>query len=157
MNESSFKTADGLNIFTRSWTPTGTPRAVIVLVHGFNAHSGYMIWAGERFAAHGLAAYALDLRGRGRSDGERFFIESFSDYTGDVDQMVAIARSAHPGLPIYVLGHSAGGVVASTYVFEHQGREIKLCCKSCLKDFKKDPAKYVKKIEKAEKEAAAKK
>jgi alpha-beta hydrolase superfamily lysophospholipase len=37
MNESSFKTADGLNIFTRSWTPKGTLRAVIVLVHGFNA------------------------------------------------------------------------------------------------------------------------
>ena len=72
MHESSFKTADGLNVFTRSWTPKGTPRAVIVLVHGFNAHSGYMIWAAEQFAAHGLAAYALDLRGRGRSDGERF-------------------------------------------------------------------------------------
>ena len=134
MNESSFKTADGLNIFTRSWTPTGTPRAVIVLVHGFNAHSGYMIWAGEQFAAHGLAAYALDLRGRGRSDGERFFIESFSDYTGDVDQMVAIARSAHPGLPIYVLGHSAGGVVASTYVFEHQDTIAGLICESFALD-----------------------
>src|SRR5262249_49222539 len=112
MNESSFKTADGLNIFTRSWKPKGTPRAVIVLVHGFNAHSGYMIWAAEQFAAHGLAAYALDLRGRGRSDGERFFIKSFSDYTGDVDQLVAIARSANPGLSVYVLGHSAGGVIA---------------------------------------------
>ena len=81
MHESSFKNADGLNIFTRSCMPKGTPRAVIVLVHGFNAHSGYMIWAAEQFAARGLAAYALDLRGRGRSDGERFFINSFSDYT----------------------------------------------------------------------------
>jgi len=33
------------------------------------------------------------------------------------------------------------------YVFEHEGREIKLCCKSCLKDFKKDPAKYLKKLD----------
>jgi hypothetical protein len=37
------------------------------------------------------------------------------------------------------------------YVFTHEGREIKLCCKSCLKDFNKDAAKYVKKIEEAEK------
>jgi len=37
------------------------------------------------------------------------------------------------------------------YVFEYEGREIKLCCKSCLKDFKKEPAKYLKKIEEAEK------
>jgi alpha-beta hydrolase superfamily lysophospholipase len=134
MNESSFKTADGLNIFTRSWKPEGTPRAVIVLVHGFNAHSGYMTWAGEQFAAHGLAAYALDLRGRGRSGGERFFIEKFSDYTGDVDGLVQIARSAHPGLPVFVLGHSAGGVVASTYAFEHQDIVAGLVCESFALD-----------------------
>ena len=134
MHESSFTNADGLNIFMRSWLPTGAPRAVIVLVHGFNAHSGYMIWAAEQFAARGLAAYALDLRGRGRSDGERFFINSFSDYTGDVDQLVAIARAAHPGLPIYVLGHSAGGVVASTYVFEHQDTVAGLVCESFALD-----------------------
>src|SRR4051794_19105116 len=61
MNESSFKTANGLNIFMRSWKAEGNPRAVICLVHGFNAHSGYMIWPAEKFAAHGLVAYALDL------------------------------------------------------------------------------------------------
>jgi acylglycerol lipase len=134
MSESSFKTADGVNIFTRSWKPEGTPRAVIVLVHGFNAHSGYMIWAAEQFATHGLAAYALDLRGRGRSGGERFFIEKFSDYTGDVDRLVELARSANPGLPVYMLGHSAGGVVASTYVFEHQDTMAGLVCESFALD-----------------------
>jgi len=134
MKESSFKTADGLNIFTRSWQPEGTPRAVIVLVHGFNAHSGYMTWPGEQFAAHGLAAYALDLRGRGRSDGERFYVEKFSDWTGDVDQLVEIARAENPGLPVYVLGHSAGGVIASTYVFEHQDKIAGLICESYALD-----------------------
>jgi YHS domain-containing protein len=50
------------------------------------------------------------------------------------------------------------GEMGKPYVFEHEGREIKLCCKSCLKDFKKDPAKFVKKIEAAEaKDAKAKK
>ena len=37
------------------------------------------------------------------------------------------------------------------YVFTHEGQEIKLCCKDCLKDFKKEPAKYMKKIEEAQK------
>ena len=45
------------------------------------------------------------------------------------------------------------GEMGKPYVFTHEGREIQLCCKSCLKDFKKDPAKYVKKIEEAEKKA----
>ena len=39
------------------------------------------------------------------------------------------------------------------YVFTHEGREIKMCCKSCLKDFNKEPAKYIKKLEEAEKSA----
>jgi len=39
------------------------------------------------------------------------------------------------------------------YAFVHEGREVKLCCKSCLKDFKKEPAKYIAKIEAAEKKA----
>ena len=42
------------------------------------------------------------------------------------------------------------GEMGKPYVFTHEGRELKLCCKSCLKDFKKDPAKYVKKVEAAE-------
>ena len=48
------------------------------------------------------------------------------------------------------------GEMGDAYVFVHEGREIKLCCKSCLKDFKKDPAKYIKKIEEAEAAAKAK-
>ena len=121
MNESSFTGKGGLNIFTRSWqAENGRPSAVIVLVHGFNAHSGYMVWPAEQFSAHGMAVYALDLRGRGRSDGERFYVDKFEDYLADVDGLVSIAREENPGLPIFMLGHSAGGVVASSYVFEHQ-------------------------------------
>ena len=46
-----------------------------------------------------------------------------------------------------------GGEMGDPYVFTHEGREIKLCCKGCLKDFNKDSAKYIKKIEKAEAKA----
>jgi len=49
------------------------------------------------------------------------------------------------------------GEMGKPYVFDYKGREIKLCCKGCLKDFKKDPAKYIKKIEEAEAKAKAKK
>lgn len=134
MNESSFEGVGGLNIHTRSWQPEGKPRGVMILVHGFNAHSGYMVWPGEQFAANGLASYALDLRGRGKSEGERFYVEEFSDYLGDVDKLVGIARSENPGLPIYVLGHSAGGVIATSYVFEHQSEIAGLVCESFAYD-----------------------
>ncbi len=130
MTKSFFEGVGGLKIATTSWRPAGTPRAVMVLIHGFNAHSGYMAWPGEQFAARGLAAYALDLRGRGESEGERFYVEKFSDYLTDVNTLVSQARSEHPGLPIYVLGHSAGGVIATSYVFEHQDGIAGLVCES---------------------------
>ncbi|HKX84977.1 MAG TPA: lysophospholipase [Pyrinomonadaceae bacterium] len=130
MNESSFDGIGGLKIATRSWKPDGAPRAVMILVHGFNAHSGYMVWPAEQFVAKGFATYALDLRGRGKSEGERFYVENFSDYLGDVDKLVDIARSENPGLPIFVLGHSAGGVIATSYVFEHQNEIAGLVCES---------------------------
>jgi acylglycerol lipase len=130
MNESSFEGVGGLKIATRSWSPEGKPRGVMILVHGFNAHSGYMVWPAEQFAAHGMAAYALDHRGRGKSEGERFYVEEFSDYLGDLDKLVDIARTENPGLPIFMLGHSAGGVIATSYVFEHQSDITGLICES---------------------------
>ncbi|MEZ5313470.1 MAG: alpha/beta hydrolase [Thermoanaerobaculia bacterium] len=130
MIESSFEGVGGLKIATRSWKPAGSPRAVVVLVHGFNAHSGYMEWPGEQLAAHGLAAWALDLRGRGNSEGERFYVEKFSDYLEDVDRLVTLARGENPGLPLFVLGHSAGGVIATSWVFEHQDEVAGLVCES---------------------------
>jgi acylglycerol lipase len=130
MIESSFQGVGGLKIATRNWRPAGKPRAVMVLIHGFNAHSGYMEWPAEQFAANGLAVYALDLRGRGKSEGERFYVEKFSDYLADVNTLVSRARSENPGLPIFVLGHSAGGVIASSYVFEHQNEIAGLVCES---------------------------
>jgi alpha-beta hydrolase superfamily lysophospholipase len=130
MTKSFFEGVGGLKIATTSWRPAGTPRAVMVLVHGFNAHRGYMAWPGEQFAARGLAVYALDLRGRGESEGERFYVEKFSDYLTDVNTLVSQARSEYPGLPVYLLGHSAGGVIATSYVFEHQHEIAGLVCES---------------------------
>jgi YHS domain-containing protein len=54
-----------------------------------------------------------------------------------------------------VSGEELGGM-GKAYVFEYEGREIKLCCKSCYKDFNKEPAKYIKKVEEAEAKEAAK-
>lgn len=120
----------GLNIFVRSWRPVGTPRAVVVICHGVKSHSGYYGWAAEQLVAHGLAVYALDLHGRGQSDGDRFYLEKFQDYTDDVHATMALAKSREPGLPVFLLGHSAGGVVSSVYTLEHQADLKGFICES---------------------------
>jgi alpha-beta hydrolase superfamily lysophospholipase len=128
--EGSFKSSGDLNIFFRSWRPSGTPRGVVVVVPGFNSHSGYYGWVADQFVARGLAVYAVDLRGRGKSDGERFYVQEFADYVTDAAGLVALAKSREPGLHVFLLGHSAGGVVACTYALEHQAELAGLICES---------------------------
>lgn len=128
--ESFLKNSAGQKIFTRSWSPDGAPKAVIAICHGVNSHSGQYLWAGSEFAAAGFAVHALDLRGRGRSDGERFFVETIDDYVDDLSTLIRHAKAAHPGLPLYLLGHSAGGVVSCSYALDHQSELDGLICES---------------------------
>ncbi|QOF71305.1 alpha/beta hydrolase [Aminobacter sp. SR38] len=79
---------------------------------------------------HGFAVFALDLRGRGKSDGERFFVETVDDYVSDVAGAIRIAKSRYPGLPLFLLGHSAGGVVSATYTLENQSELAGFICES---------------------------
>jgi acylglycerol lipase len=130
MTEEHFTGVSDFNIVFRSWRPQGQSRGVVVIVPGFNSHSGYYTWVAEQFVANGLAVYAVDLRGRGQSDGERFYVEKFDDYVSDVAGLVTLAKSREPGLPVFLLGHSAGGVVACIYSIEHQAELAGLICES---------------------------
>src|ERR1700722_14966214 len=120
MNEERFDSEDGLSLFFRSWRPATTPRGAVVIVHGFNAHSGYYAWVAEQLAIAGLAVYALDLRGRGQSDGEGFYMQTFA----------TLVKGREPRLPVFMLGHSAGGVVACLYSLDHQRELAGLVCES---------------------------
>ena len=128
-HEETIQSTKGVKIFVRSWTPPAA-RAVVVICHGVNSHSGQYLWTGEQLVARGLAVFALDLRGRGRSEGERFYVEEVADYVSDVAGTVALAKSRHPGLPVFLLGHSAGGVVSSTYVLDNPTAVSGFICES---------------------------
>lgn len=128
--EAFLRNPAGQQIFTRAWAPAGEPRAVVVICHGVNSHSGQYLWAGSQFAAAGFAVHALDLRGRGRSDGERFFAEKIGDYVDDLSTLIRHAKAAHPGKPLFLLGHSAGGVVSCSYALDHQAELAGLICES---------------------------
>src|SRR5262245_8158592 len=127
MREERIKGSAG-NLLIRSLRPTGTTRGVVMIVPGFNAHSGYYGWAADQFAAIGLATYSVDLRGRGQSDGERFYVEDIKDYVNDVEKLSAVIKSREPGLPVFLFGHSAGGVVSCCYTLEHQSELKGLIC-----------------------------
>jgi alpha-beta hydrolase superfamily lysophospholipase len=128
--EERIDSSKGVKIFVRSWRPSSEPRAVVVICHGVNSHGGQYLWAAGELAAAGFAVYALDLRGRGKSDGERYYVEDVADYVSDVAATVRLAKARNPGVPVFLLGHSAGGVVSSVYVLENQGGLAGFICES---------------------------
>ena len=130
VNEESFEGTGELRIAFRSWRPERKPRGVVVIVPGFNSHSGYYDAVARALVADDLAVYAIDLRGRGKSDGERFYVETFTDYVTDAAGLVALAQKREADLPTFLLGHSAGGVVACLYTVENQAGLAGLICDS---------------------------
>jgi len=130
VSEEKVETAGGLMITVRAWRPEAKARGVVAIVHGVKSHSGYYAWAAEQLVGSGLSVYALDLHGRGKSDGDRLYLEKIEDYLDDVDTLVNLARSREPGLPVFLLGHSAGGVISFVYALEHQSKLAGLICES---------------------------
>lgn len=130
LKEEYIQAEPDLRIFVRSWLPASPPKAIVAICHGVNSHSGQYVWVAERLIAEGYAVYALDLRGRGRSDGERFFVETVDHYVEDLSGLIDLAVSRHPGLAVFLLGHSAGGVVSASYTLENQEKLAGFICES---------------------------
>ena len=130
MMQERVETTGGLQIAFRVWRPDGDPKGIVVIVPGFNSHSGYYDGVAGALVARGLSVYAVDLRGRGLSDGERFYVDRLKDYVDDVGAVAAFVREREPRLPTFLLGHSAGGVVACLYALEHQSDLSGLICES---------------------------
>ncbi len=108
-HEDRFTTRDGLSLFEQWWLPDGEPAAAVVVVHGINEHSGrYARLAGD-LNRHGYAVYAMDLRGHGRSEGQRVWVRSFDEYLDDVEILLERVAGRQPGRRLFLLGHSLGG------------------------------------------------
>src|SRR5262245_9532650 len=118
--EERFEGPGGVKLFGRSSQPASKSRAILVISPGFNSHSGHYQWVTDQFSAEGFSVYSLDYRGRGRSEGPRFYVNDVKEYVGDLAALVKLAKSREPGLPVFMLGHSAGGVIACTYALDHQ-------------------------------------
>jgi len=117
--EFELRTADGLGLAARAWMPD-SPRAVVALVHGINEHGGRYGFLAARANREGIGVVAADLRGHGRSPGERAYIERFDDLLLDVDALLARAREVAAGRPVFLMGHSMGGAVALRWLSQRR-------------------------------------
>jgi alpha-beta hydrolase superfamily lysophospholipase len=117
--ESHFRGAEGLCLFRRAWLPA-EPHHILALVHGLAEHSGRYEGFGSWFAERGHAVHAYDHRGHGRSQGRRCHVKRFREYLDDLDCLLERVREEHPGIPITLVGHSMGGLVAVAYLLDRR-------------------------------------
>ncbi|EKX63983.1 alpha/beta hydrolase [Streptomyces ipomoeae] len=101
-------------VTVREWPREG-PRYVVLLVHGYGEHIGRYEHVADALVAHGAAVFGPDHMGHGRSAGERVLIEDFEDVVTDVHTVEGIARAGYPGVPVVLVGHSMGGLIAARY------------------------------------------
>ncbi|KAL8188596.1 hypothetical protein R6Q57_029884 [Mikania cordata] len=109
---SLFVTPRGDTIFTQSWTPVSVnTRALVVLLHGLNEHSGRYDEFAKQLNAHGYKVYGMDWVGHGGSDGLHAYVHSLDDAVGDTKAFIRQVLAENPGLPCFCFGHSTGGAI----------------------------------------------
>lgn len=101
-------------VATRWDTPD--PKAVVLIAHGFGEHIGRYAHVAEALNGIGAVVYGPDHAGHGRSEGERARADKVEEIVTDFQALREIAEGEHPGLPVAVIGHSLGGIVATRYV-----------------------------------------
>lgn len=122
--DGSFPGTNGLSLYYQAWLPAGRRhRAVLINLHGLGDHSGLYPTLADHFPARGVALYAFDLRGNGRSPGQRAYLRSWDEYRGDLQAFVARVRDSETDLPIFLMGNSLGGLVVLDYAL-HQPKGL---------------------------------
>lgn len=111
----------GPRLYFNAWTAEA-PRAVVALLHGFADYGGRYAHVAAAWAAKGITTLALDMRGHGRAEGARGFCERFDEYLDDASELVEWVGTRAGDVPVFLFGHSFGGLVATAHVLRSPGR-----------------------------------
>jgi len=119
---------DGARLQAYRWTSAAAPRAAMIVSHGMGEHALRYRPALAKLIDSGVAIYALDQRGHGatmalsgRPAGD-FGPGGFAAVVDDLAALADRARSEHPGLPLFLLGHSMGSFISQAFLIEHARR-----------------------------------
>ncbi len=108
--------------YYREWACLDEPKGIVLLVHGLGEHCERYNKLGAVLNQAGYDLSALDLPSHGRSEGRRGHINAFSDFNDAVIKLYDLIKEAHPNTPIHLLGHSMGGLIASSVLLDHQDK-----------------------------------
>ncbi|KAK8939791.1 hypothetical protein KSP40_PGU009344 [Platanthera guangdongensis] len=114
-------------LFCRSWVPAiGNMKAILVIIHGLNEHSGRYAHFASQLTACSFGVYAMDWIGHGGSDGLHGYVPSLDWVVADTEMFLEKIKSENPGVPCFLFGHSTGGaVVLKAALFSHMETGLK--------------------------------
>jgi alpha-beta hydrolase superfamily lysophospholipase len=118
--EGFFKGPHDSRIYYQAWLPETPPKAVLLIVHGLAEHCGRYMNVVNHFVPLGYAVYGFDHLGHGKSDGPRVYVERFQDFLDTIKTYYDMIQAWQPGKPIFLVGHSMGGLISAVYLLDHQ-------------------------------------
>jgi len=118
--EGSFKNTNGINIYYQCWLPKEEVKAVLLIVHGLAEHCGRYMNLVNYYVPRGYAVYGHDHQGHGRSGGDRLMVKTFDDFTNALSIFHKMVTGWHRDKPVFLVGHSMGGLISAHYLLENQ-------------------------------------
>ncbi|MBD2385565.1 alpha/beta hydrolase [Cylindrospermum sp. FACHB-282] len=118
-SDGKFKGVGGLDLYYQSWIPDIKVRGVLAVVHGLGGHSGRYSNIVEHLLPKQYAIYGVDMRGHGRSPGQRGYINAWAEYREDLRSLFKLIHQQQPEVPVFLLGHSMGGVIVLDYALRY--------------------------------------
>lgn len=113
------ESADGNRLYWRRHAPVGEARASLLIVHGLAEHSGRYLHVLDHFANSGFDCWAPDYRGHGKSQGLRVHVQNFDEFLTDLAAARALVGESEPDLPLFLVGHSQGGLIVLREALAH--------------------------------------
>jgi acylglycerol lipase len=118
--EGFFEGVRNTRIYHQCWLPECGPKAVLMIVHGLGEHSGRYVNVVNHFVPMGFAVYGMDHPGHGKSHGTRKYVDTFEDFIDNVKAYFDRIQGWQAGKPIFLVGHSMGGLISAVYLLDHQ-------------------------------------
>lgn len=117
--EGTFEGVKGFKIYYQAWIPN-EPKAVVQFVHGGGGHSGLAPHLVNKLISERFAFFADDLRGHGRSEGDRVHVDSLDYFIEDEKSLYDIIKIQYPNLPIFMGGISLGSIIAFHFTKKYE-------------------------------------